>query len=76
MRANTINTTDKDSVWGWAAGGGIEYALREAWSRKAEYLYLGIRDDHVHCGAVGKGPGPTDCSVSTVPGACTPPRAL
>ena len=28
---------------GWTAGGGIEYAITPDWSVKAEYLYLGIR---------------------------------
>jgi outer membrane immunogenic protein len=30
-------------VWsGWTAGGGIEAALSERWSAKAEYLYLDL----------------------------------
>ncbi len=27
---------------GWAAGGGLEYALSKAWSVKAEYLYADL----------------------------------
>ena len=30
------------SVTGWTVGGGVEFALSQSWSVKAEYLYLGL----------------------------------
>ncbi|MEP9354738.1 outer membrane protein [Xanthobacter sp. KR7-65] len=30
--------------WGWTAGAGIEYAITNNWTVKAEYLYLGFND--------------------------------
>lgn len=30
------------TVWGWTAGGGIEYALADHWTVKAEYLHVGF----------------------------------
>jgi outer membrane immunogenic protein len=29
-------------AWGYALGGGIEYAFDDNWSAKAEYMYLGL----------------------------------
>jgi outer membrane immunogenic protein len=29
-----------DTLWGWAVGGGLEYALNPAWSLKAEYQHF------------------------------------
>ena len=31
-----------DGFWGWTAGGGVEYALSQAWSAKVEYDYYGF----------------------------------
>ncbi|HRX34993.1 MAG TPA: porin family protein [Aestuariivirga sp.] len=28
--------------WGYAVGGGVEYAFGDSWSAKAEYLYVGL----------------------------------
>jgi outer membrane immunogenic protein len=36
-------TTDSVAT-GWAAGGGIEYALADHWTVKAEYLHVGLPD--------------------------------
>lgn len=37
-----IDTRDSRYRWGYALGGGWEYALDNKWSVKAEYLYLGF----------------------------------
>lgn len=29
----------KDTYWGWAIGGGVEYAFTDNWTMKAEYIY-------------------------------------
>lgn len=64
----TIDTTDSKYIFGLAAGGGIEYAIWNRWSIKAEYLFLGIKKDIVHHGVVGPAPGGvTDYSITTVP---------
>jgi len=41
---------------GWAAGGGVEYALGAGWSAKAEYLFVDL----------GNGSCTTDCAIQTV----------
>ena len=35
---NTYN----DTKWGWTVGAGVEYAITNNWTVKAEYLYLGF----------------------------------
>lgn len=32
--------SDSDTLWGWTIGGGVEVAINEGWSVKAEYLYI------------------------------------
>ena len=56
-----IDTTTSKTIFGLAAGGGIEHALWDRWSIKAEYLFLGI-EGHLHHGQVGPGAGATDPS--------------
>ncbi|MFG1206406.1 outer membrane protein [Xanthobacter flavus] len=34
--------SDSNLKWGWTAGAGVEYALTNNWTIKAEYLYLGF----------------------------------
>ncbi len=38
----TTGISDTQDHWGYAVGGGIEYAFAPNWSAKAEYLYLGL----------------------------------
>lgn len=45
-----INTTTTKTVTGWAAGGGVEYAIDMHWSFKAEYLVLGVANNDTTCG--------------------------
>ena len=42
----TVNVARDESRSGWTVGGGIEVALSQNWSAKAEYLYMdfGSRD--------------------------------
>jgi outer membrane immunogenic protein len=47
---STIDTTHSKYIFGLAAGGGIEHAIWDRWSLKAEYLFLGIKKDVVHDG--------------------------
>ena len=32
---------------GWAAGGGVEYAISKRWTIKAEYLYMDLGSESV-----------------------------
>ena len=45
---------------GWAAGGGLEFAIADRWSLKSEYLYVDLgRDKFGLTGAIGNNPGYT-----------------
>jgi outer membrane immunogenic protein len=48
--ADLINTSASEDRAGWALGGGLEYALNNNWSVKAEYLYLGVNQTLTSCG--------------------------
>lgn len=38
----------RDTEWGWTIGGGVEYALTNSISVKAEYLYYDLGDRNIH----------------------------
>ena len=40
--SNPFTATPGSSLTGWTAGGGIEYALTDHWTAKAEYLHVGF----------------------------------
>src|SRR5262249_42182707 len=65
----TVNTRTRGTIFGLAAGGGIDYAFSHAWSIKAEYLFLGIEQSITHVAATS--PGPVVFSVTQVPGVHT-----
>jgi outer membrane immunogenic protein len=66
----TINTTTSKTVTGWAAGGGIEYAIDNSWSIKGEVLGLGLHSTINHCGVAASAAGPfaTECSFTKIGG--------
>ena len=37
-----FSDSTSDNSWGWTLGGGTEYRINEAWSFKAEYLYVDL----------------------------------
>jgi len=58
-------------VWGFAAGGGLEWAVDQNWSVKAEYEYLGFRDSVTSCGILpvgALGGGGTWCTQTSIGG--------
>jgi outer membrane immunogenic protein len=46
-----LNVSDRHWQFGYAIGGGWEYAIDPKWSVKAEYLYLGLDADYTVTGA-------------------------
>jgi opacity protein-like surface antigen len=60
-----------NSLVTWAAGGGIEFALNNAWSVKAEYLYLATDESYLASGpgnAVRVGPADIFAWRHDIPG--------
>jgi outer membrane immunogenic protein len=55
IRTNSPIGSASDTNAGWTLGGGLEVALSQNWTAKAEYLYvdLGKFDCGIACGAVG-----------------------
>lgn len=45
-----INYSNTETIWGPAAGAGVEWALSDHWSLKAEYEYLGFAHTTQACG--------------------------
>jgi outer membrane immunogenic protein len=71
----TITATGGTVRASWTAGGGLEYALSDAWSIKGEYMYIAMRDSESACGtatfvAFGT-PGRTFCWSHDLPGVHT-----
>jgi outer membrane immunogenic protein len=65
----TVNATGRSDQFTWTVGGGIEYALTQNWSLKAEYMYIDTRDTFNACGAGGgTAAGSTYCWSHDVPG--------
>ena len=68
----TLNTTTSKTMAGWAAGGGLEYAIDPHWSFRADYLFLGLQPNLTNCGTGflgGVAPIPGSfCAVTHTPG--------
>jgi outer membrane immunogenic protein len=45
VRAGDSSARDDDTRFGWALGGGVEWAFAPRWSLKAEYLHIDLGDD-------------------------------
>jgi outer membrane immunogenic protein len=54
----------KKDLWGYAFGGGVEYAFSNKWSVKAEYMSLGLNHSVGVCEPL-VGSGGTFCSTSS-----------
>ena len=65
---NTITATSGNNTKvTWTIGGGIEYALSDAWSLKGEYMYIGLNTTDLACGTAAVGGG-RFCWQETTPG--------
>lgn len=63
-----VNATGSKVQTGWALGGGLEWALDNRWSLKAEYLWLGLNGNIGVCGAgAGTAAGSVFCGTHTLP---------
>jgi outer membrane immunogenic protein len=64
-----INATGSKTALTWALGGGLEYALTNAWSLKAEYLFIDLPESVRVCGAGvdGFAEGSTWCGTHDLP---------
>ena len=45
--ANTESASLSKTKVGWTVGAGVEYAISQAWSVKAEYLYVDLGDEQI-----------------------------
>jgi outer membrane immunogenic protein len=53
---NTVTAISGDTLrTTWTVGGGLEYALSEAWSIKGEYMYIALRNTQTACGVPALG---------------------
>lgn len=46
VRDNVLGLSSSNTSVGWTVGAGVEYALDNNWSVKAEYLYMDLGDDY------------------------------
>jgi outer membrane immunogenic protein len=50
--AVTVAGTSSGTKATWTVGGGLEYALNQNWSLKAEYMFIGLDDNATTCGVI------------------------
>ncbi len=55
LRADGFNLTEDHTNVGWVAGAGVEVALNQRWSAKAEWLYLDLADSTFSVTATNNG---------------------
>lgn len=63
-----IDTMQRKYRFGYAIGGGWEYAIDNKWSVKAEYLYLGFDNDVTTMGNLNGNSGTQVFTTTTLPG--------
>lgn len=63
---NNISGSYSGATWGWTAGGGVEYALSEAFSIKGEYAYYDFSGLQAPAGTVYTTPVDLSAKVHTV----------
>jgi outer membrane immunogenic protein len=68
---NHIDTVQRKYAWGYAVGGGWEYAIDNKWSVKAEYLYLGFDKDVTTTGNLNGDGGTQVFTTTKLPGVHT-----
>jgi len=56
--------SSNDNATGWTVGGGIEYAIWQRWTVKAEYLYVSLSQSPVIASAVVVGGGLLPSSIT------------
>jgi outer membrane immunogenic protein len=56
--------SSSDVATGWTVGGGLEYAIWQRWTLKAEYLYVSLEGKSVTETAVASSPGFTPASFN------------
>lgn len=44
IKGETLGLTESKTHGGWTVGGGVEVGLNQAWSAKAEYLYVDLNN--------------------------------
>ena len=67
----SMNAVRSDTYWGWAAGGGLEYAVTDYLSVKGEYLYLGTHGSQTACGVPPQNAALRFCWNHELPGIYT-----
>jgi outer membrane immunogenic protein len=63
IKANTLGFSGSDTRAGWTIGGGLEFALAQNWTAKAEYLYVDL--GKFNCGVSCGGPATNNVSFTT-----------
>jgi outer membrane immunogenic protein len=61
-----FGSTFSDTDWGWAAGGGLEWAFSGPWSVKFEYMHYDFGSDTAPAGVLGAGPARVGLTLDTV----------
>lgn len=61
-----FGSTFGDTDWGWAAGGGLEWAFSGPWSVKFEYMHYDFGTDTAAAGVLGAGPARVGLTLDTV----------
>jgi outer membrane immunogenic protein len=63
VKAETPGFSSSDDRAGWTVGAGLEFAIAQNWTAKAEYLYVDL--GKFNCGASCGGPATNNVSFTT-----------